>query len=417
MEIDVLLATVGLLGVVVAALSAQIRRLPISEPLFGLIAGVVIGPQVLDVMRMAPITSEHSVLHEVSRILLAVSVMAVALRYPAADVRRSWRPVALLLLVAMPVMAVVTAALGWFLLSIPLMTAALLGAALCPTDPVLASSVVTGEDAERDLPARNRQILSLESGANDGLALPLVLAAIAIAGGISAGTAIRESLWQVLGGVIMGAAMGWAGGRALKWGDKYGATDAAPALFFTVVLALGILGAAGLLHLDGILAVFVGGLLFNVAGTGDERAAEVPIDEAINRFVVLPLFVLLGAALPWQAWGELGWNGVALAVGVLLLRRLPILLLLRRPLRLSTPDALYLGWFGPVGVSALFYLTMEADRMGVDETVLAAGSLVLVASTVAFGVSGVAGRALYAKAARTSSSSSDNQGRAQHRGE
>ncbi|MDY6869183.1 MAG: cation:proton antiporter [Actinomycetota bacterium] len=406
MGIDILLATVGLLGVVVAALSATMRRLPISEPLLGLVAGMLIGPYVLDLVHLPALTDEHSLLHEASRVLLAVSVMAVALRYPAAEVRRVWRPVVVLLVVAMPLMAVVTAALGWFLLSVPFVTAALLGAALCPTDPVLASSVVTGEDAERDLPARDRRLLSLESGANDGLALPLVLAAIAIAGGMSTGAAVRESLWQILGAVVVGAAMGWAGGQALTWGDRFGATAAAPALFFTVVLALGILGFAGLWHLDGILAVFVGGLLFNVVGTGGERAAEVPIDEAINRFAVLPLFVLLGAALPWDSWADLGWHGVALAVCVLVLRRLPILLLLRRLLRLPIPDAVYLGWFGPVGVSALFYLTMEADRLGVDETVLAAGSLILVVSTIAFGLSGVAGRMLYVRAAPKTSAGS-----------
>ena len=405
MTVDLLLAAVGFLGVVVAALSAKMRRLPISEPLLGLAAGVVIGPQVLDVLRMPLITAEHSLLHEVSRILLAVSVMAVALRYPIGDVKRCWRPVTVLLVVAMPVMAVVTAALGWWLLSIPVATAALLGAALCPTDPVLASSAVTGEDAERDLPARDRQVLSLESGANDGLALPLVLAAIAIAGGMGAGAAIRESLWQVFGAVVVGAVIGWAGGWALRWGDEYGATDAGPALFFTVVLALGILGVAGLMHTDGVLAVFVGGLVFNIVGTGRERAAAVPIDEAINRFAVLPLFVLLGVALPWHSWLEIGWPAAALALGVLLLRRIPILLVLRRPLGMQTRDALYLGWFGPVGVSALFYLTLEADRIGVDETVLAAGTLVLVASTVAFGLTGVAGRKLFVKAGQEVSAS------------
>lgn len=406
---DILLTTVGILGVVVAALSSKMRRLPISEPLLGLVAGVLIGPQVIDVVRMPLMTAEHSLLHEVSRILLAVSVMAVALRYPFADVRHRWRPVTLLLLVAMPVMAVVSAALGWLVLSLPLAAAVLLGAAVCPTDPVLASSVVTGDDAERDLPTRDRQLLSLESGANDGLALPLVLGAIAIAGGLSAGAAVRESLWQVFGAVAVGAAMGWAGGLALKWGDRYGATASAPALFFTVVLALGILGVAGLLHTDGVLAVFVGGLVFNMVGTGRERAAEVSIDEAVNRFAVLPLFVLLGVALPWDTWAELGWRAVVLAVAILLLRRIPILLLLRRPLRLRTRDALYLGWFGPVGVSALFYLTLEAERIGVDETVLGAGFLVLVVSTIAFGLSGVAGRTLYVKAADRAAAADDRE--------
>lgn len=402
MKTDLLLTSVGILGVIVAALSAKMRRLPVSEPLLGLAAGALIGSQLLDVFHMAPLTTEHSLLHEVSRVLLAVSVMAVALRYPFADVRRCWRPVTVLVLVAMPVMAVVTAALGWLFLSIPVATAALLGAAVCPTDPVLASSVVTGEDAERDIPARNRQLLSLESGANDGLALPLVLAAIALAGGMGAGAAVLESLWQVLGGVVIGAALGWAGGKALKLGDEHGATDPAPALFFTVVLALGILGVGGILQTDGILAVFVGGLVFNAVGTGRERAAEVSIDEAVNRFAVLPLFVLVGATLPWRSWLDLGWRAVALALAVLLLRRIPILLVLGRPLRLKIRDSLYLGWFGPVGVSALFYLTLEADRMGVDETVLSAGSLVLVVSTVAFGLSGAGGRKLYAGSAESS---------------
>ncbi|MEZ7236224.1 cation:proton antiporter [Rhodococcus sp. GXMU-t2271] len=398
MSIDIVLATVGVLGVGVAALSAKMRRLPVSEPLLGLAAGVLLGPYVLDVLSLPALTVEQGLLHEASRILLAVSVMAVALRYPMTDVRRQWRPVAVLLAVAMPVMAAVTAGVGWALLSMPLATAVLLGAALCPTDPVLASNVVTGEAAEEDLPARNRQVLSLESGANDGLALPLVLAAVAVAGGMGAGTAALESLWQVAGAVLIGAASGWAGGRALRWGERYGATDPAPALFFTVVIALGILGVAGLIHVDGVLAVFVGGLAFNLTSTGSERTAEVPIDEAINRFAVLPLFVLLGAALPWPQWAELGWAGIGLVVAVLTLRRVPILLLLRRPLRLALPDGLYLGWFGPIGVSALFYLTLEAERMGANETVLAAGSLVLAASTVVFGVTAVAGRVLYRRA-------------------
>lgn len=398
MEVDVVLGAVGLLGVVVAALSAKMRQLPLSEPMLGLAAGVVLGPPALDVLRVGSFTDEHSILHEASRVLLAVSVMAVALRYPFSAARTRWRPVALLLLVVMPVMAVVTAALGWALLSIPLATALLLGAALCPTDPVLASAAVTGDDAERDLPERDRQVLSLESGANDGLALPLVLGAIAVAGGVTAGNAALTSLWEVFGALAVGAIMGYLGGRALQWGEERGATASAPALFFTVVLALGILGVAGLAETDGILAVFVGGLVFNAVGTGRDRTAEVPIDEAINRFAVLPLFVLFGAALPWTDWVQLGWAGIALAIAVLLLRRIPILYLLRKPLALGRPDALYLGWFGPVGVSALFYLTLEADEMDLDPVVLSAGSLVLAVSTVAFGLTGVLGRILYTRA-------------------
>jgi NhaP-type Na+/H+ or K+/H+ antiporter len=394
-NLDVLLSGIGVLGVLVAALSARIRTMPISEPLLGLAAGMVLGPAILGALTLAPLPQEHTLLHEASRVLLAVSVMGVALRYPLDDVRRRTRPVLLLLLVVMPGMALVTSSLGWLVLGLPVGAALLLGTALAPTDPVLASSVVTGEPAERDLPARDREILSLESGANDGLALPLVVAALAVAGPMSGADAVLESVWQVLGAVVLGVGAGWLGGRALRSGEEHGAADSGPVLFFTIVLALAVLGIAGVMRVDGILAVFVGGLAFNAVSSGRERRTEVPIDEAVNRFAVLPVFVLVGATVPWADWADLGWRGPVLAAGVLLLRRLPFLLLLRRPIGLGRPDAAYLGWFGPVGVSALFYLTLEADRIGVHADVLAAGSMVLVASTVAHGVTASPGRVLY----------------------
>ncbi len=124
----------------------------------------------------------------------------------------------------------------------------------------------------------------------------------------------------------------------------------------------------------------------------------MPIDEAVNRFLVLPLFVALGVVLPWSSWAELGWGGPVLVVAVLLLRRLPIVWLLRRPLGLGSADAVFLGWFGPIGVSALFYLAMEAERLAVDPVVLAAGSLVVAASTVVHGVTSAPGRVLYRRA-------------------
>jgi NhaP-type Na+/H+ or K+/H+ antiporter len=395
MALDLLLTTVGVLGIVVAALSARMRRLPVSEPILGLLAGVLLGPRAADLLHVPELTLDHALVHEVARVLLAVSVMAIGLRYPFDDVRRLWRPVTLLLVVAMPVMAVVTGALVWWVLGVPVVVAALVGAALAPTDPVLAANVVTGGPAEEELPARDRQLLSMESGANDGLALPLVVVAVAWAGPMTGGEAVVEALWQVVGALALGVIVGWVAGRALKRGEEHGATEPGPVLLFSAVLALGLLGFSGVIKVDGILAVFVAGLAFNAVSTGGERDAEVPIDEAVNRFAVLPLFVLIGATLPWTAWADLGWRGPALVLAVLLLRRLPILLALSRPLAFRLPDALHLGWFGPIGVSAVFYLTWEADRMTMDPVVVAAGSLVVAVSTLVHGVTAAPGRALY----------------------
>jgi sodium/hydrogen antiporter len=395
---DVVLVAAGGLGIAVAAISGRLRRWPVSEPVLALAVGVVLGPAVTGVLDVPPLTEDSTWLHTAARLLLAVSVMSVALRYPFRDARAQLRPVLLLLAIAMPVMAVVTAGVAALTLGVGLGTAALLGAALCPTDPVLASSVVTGAPAEEDLPDRDRQVLSLESSANDGLALPLVLVALALAGSDSMGPALAESLWQVAGAVALGVALGWLAARALRVGERHGSTDTGPRLLFTVVLAFAVLGVSGLVHVDGILAVFVAGLAYNHEATGADRTDDVPIDEAVNRFLVLPLFVALGAVLPWSAWADLGWRGPALVVGALLLRRLPVVWLLRLPLRLGRPDAAFLGWFGPIGVSALFYLATEHERLDVDPVVLAAGSLVVAASTVVHGVTSAPGRVLYRRA-------------------
>ncbi|GAA2499854.1 cation:proton antiporter [Streptomyces gobitricini] len=398
--VDTLLTVAGALALVVAALSALIQRVPLSGPLLALVTGIVFGPAVLGVIDLPTVVEGHKELHEVSRILLAISVMAVALRYPIGAVRSRIRPVAVLLGVAMLGMALLTTAVSAAALGIGLGAAALLGAALTPTDPVLASSVVTGEPAEKAITARTRQLLSLESGANDGLALPLVLAAVAIAGPLTGTEALLESLWQVLGAVAFGMAAGWMGGKTLRHAEERRTIESGPLLIYTLLLALVVLGASGLLRLDGILAVFVCGLAFNATSSASERADENKIDEAVNRLMVLPLFTVLGAMIPWREWGELGWwRALLLVLGVLLLRRLPVLLALKRPLSLTWRDAVFLGWFGPIGVSALFYLTMEAHRLGADPLVLAAGTLVVAASTVVHGVTTAPGLALYRRAA------------------
>ncbi|MBB1245975.1 cation:proton antiporter [Streptomyces durbertensis] len=398
--LDVLLTVAGALALLVAAFSARIQRVPMSGPLLALLAGVLFGPEVLAVIDLPTIVERHDVMHEISRLLLAVSVMAVALRYPVRDIRPLVRPLTLLLVAGMIGMALITSALAAAILGIGLAAALLLGTALCATDPVLATSAVTGDPAERTIALRTRQLLSVESGANDGLALPLVLTAVALAGPLSGPAALVESLGGILGAVVFGAAVGAAGGWLLRRAEAHREVESGPLLIYTLLLALFVLGPSGLLHLDGILAVFVSGLAFNATSSAGERAAEYRIDEAVNNLLVLPLFTALGAMLPWREWAGLGWwRALLLVVAVLLLRRIPLLLALRRPLDLTWRDAVFLGWFGPMGVSALFYLTLEAARLEADTVVLAAGTLVVAASTIAHGITNTPALTAYRKAA------------------
>ncbi|MGH1397277.1 MAG: cation:proton antiporter, partial [Trichormus sp.] len=118
-------------------------------------------------------------------------------------------------------------------------------------------------------------------------------------------------------------------------------------------------------------------------------AEEDNIQEAINRFFTLPIFILLGLTIPWREWLALGWwNLILLVAGILLLRRIPAILLLHpyiRPIH-NLQEALFVGWFGPIGVAAIFYAGYSVQQVGVEEVWLVC-SLMICASILAQGLS------------------------------
>ncbi|MFD6953291.1 hypothetical protein A6A08_24920 [Nocardiopsis sp. TSRI0078] len=389
-------AAIGTLSLLLALFSNRIRELPLSGPLFSLLLGVAVGPYVLDLFPLSTETRD-SLLLEGTRLLLAASVMTAALRFPVTSIRGLLPQFALLLCVVMPLAAVVTGAAA-LMLGLPLALAALVGACLCPTDPVLAASVVTGGPAERDLPARVRQLLTGESGANDGLALLLVgTAAAAVLPLTGPGDAVGRLLLEVVGAVALGAVLGAAAGKAMEAATSRRELEEGPSLVFTLLLAVSVLGVARLVGVGGVLAVFVAGLAYNWTVRRGERGPQQNIDEAVNRYLALPVFVLLGTALPWNEWIGFGLAAPAFVLAVLLLRRPPLLMAFTRPLELRPRGAAFTGWFGPMGVSALFYAAHSAHEGVHDPRLFAAVSLAVTASVVAHGITSSPFRKLYAR--------------------
>ncbi len=396
--IDVVLLAAGTIALFVSVLLVRLERWSITPPFLGLVTGIVLGPQLLNAASIPPGDDAH-VMQLAARLLLAVALMGIALRYPIHRITGHVREVFLLVLVVMPAMAAVVAAGAVWTLQVPLGVAFVLGATLSPTDPVLASGIVIGEPAQRDIPGRDRRVLSLESGANDGLALPLVVLAIAFTLDRSISSHLGRIAYELIGAVALGAAAGLAAGRALRWAEEHRQMGPAVRSLYTLVLAAFLLGISGLLEIDGLLSVFVAGLAHNWTVTGGDRQSEVSVDEAMNQYLVIPVFVLLGIVLPWDAWAELGWGGLWFVLVALFLRRLPVVLALRRPLRGTWAHLVWLGWFGPMGIAALFYLG-HADEQGVtDPRLWAAGTLVIAVSTVVHGLTAGPARMLYRRRA------------------
>ncbi len=162
-QVNAAFSIAGFAVVAIGLISSRIQPLVLTGPLIALVIGFLAGPDVLRWLRPEEWSAAHVVLREAARFTLAISVFGIALRTPVASYRRLARPVGLLLTVGMLVMWLVSAGLAWSVLGLSPLLALLLGAVVTPTDPVVASSIVTGTTAEEVLPDRLRSSLSLES--------------------------------------------------------------------------------------------------------------------------------------------------------------------------------------------------------------------------------------------------------------
>lgn len=396
--LDLAFAAIGGLVLAIALVSRLLRRSLLSETLVALAAGVVLGPALLGVVDLGA-ESEAAVLEHGARLTLAVALMAVAMHLREQGPFREWRTLLVLIAVVMPAMWLVSSLLAATILGLSLWAALLIGAIVTPTDPVLAAATVTGEQAEEHLPGRIRRALLAESGANDGLAhlfvfLPIVV--LARPSGEAASHWLTHTvLRETVGGVLLGAAVGLLGGVLLERARRAGHVAREYLSSFGLALSLAVLGLAAVLQLADVLAVFVAAVAFVSRLSAEDEEVEEHVQEPVSKMLLLPIFALLGASLPWDEWRDLGWQGAAFAVAVLLLRRLPVVLaalplLARRPL----PDALFLGWFGPIGVSALLYARLAMDSSAVA-AVWPAATLVIAASVVAHGMTAMPGQARF----------------------
>src|ERR671911_2811056 len=364
-ELYVSLAAVGglllMLGVVVGGLLKE--RTPVSEPLIALLAGVLIGPAALGLLDLAELGNETLILEEAALLTLGIALVGVALRLPVGYTSGNWRLLVVLLGILMPLMWIVSG--------------------------LLVSSL--------------RCAISAESGFNDGLALPFVVLPVLVLTEppreVLGHWLTHTVLLELVGGAVVAALMGYAAGKTLRWAERKETMERTSLLTISLALSLTVLGVTELLHLNGVLAAFVAGIVFNFAGSSDAKESQKEIQEAISRFFDLPIFVVLGMALPWEGWLELGWGGLLLVAAVLLLRRLPTVLALRPllgPLRSRGRDVLFLGWFGPIGAAALYYAAFSYRETGI-EAAWTVGSLVICASLLVHGVSATPLTKLYGR--------------------
>ncbi|RZV34588.1 MAG: sodium:proton antiporter [Chromatiales bacterium] len=295
-----------------------------------------------------------------------------------------------LLLIGLPLTMIIGTAVGiWMFDDVGLWAIVLMALILSPTDAALGQAVVKSEG----VPVEIRQSISVESGLNDGIALPPILIAMALLGAEAGG---HEGAWlgfvtkQVTLGPVVGLAVGWIGGVLMQKASDKGWTEETFQRLSALPIAILAFAFAESVEGNGFIAAFVAGLGFTRGITSRQVQHQVQeFGETEGMQLILIVFLIFGLAMVPAAvphWGvpELVYALLSLTV----LRMIPVGLSLIG-LKLDLPTIAFIGWFGPRGIASVLYLLMAVAAIGVEgnETIMAVIVLTITISVFAHGIS------------------------------
>ena len=419
------IATVlGLLLIVGALASGLAQRSFLSLTALFVLAGFALGPGGFSKIDFRP----HSgFVEDLAFAALIVILFRDGLEVEGEMLKREWHLPARKLVVAMPITAAIVAAAARLLFGLSWTESFLLGALLSPTDPVLTSSIVTNARVPRLI----RHSLNLESGLNDGLALPAVLALLAALSATPGSFVWWRFVIEDLGlGLLYGLACGWLasllmprpratsgkGATATSGGTRAPATVGARgreagkkrrrererSLEHSIpahqksLFALGVAFATyGLTVLspegNGFIAVFVVAIVLGIRRPDLREHFERRADELVE-IVKLGIFFVFGSLLTLHALTREGWPSLAfVAIVFLLARPLAVWVAL---MGTSTDRAtrLFMGWFGPKGVATMTFALLVLDQnIASGPRLFDLAALVVFCSIIAHGLSDTPG--------------------------
>jgi NhaP-type Na+/H+ or K+/H+ antiporter len=352
----------GALLIAGALLAGLAHRSFLSMTAVFVVAGFVLGDGVLGVLEF---DAESGFVELLATVALIVILFRDGLEVEGEMLQHAWRLPARKLVLAMPITGALVAVAAYALTDLSWTESFLLGALLSPTDPVLSSSVVTNPRVPRLV----RHSLNLESGLNDGLALPAVLA-------LSAALATSQGnfVWYefVLQDVALGFAFGVAIGFLASWVMPRGRARLSEGIpphhksLYVLGVAFATYGATVLEPAgNGFIAVFVcaiplGSRRPDLALNFEQRA------EDIIEIVKLGIFVVFGTLLTAGGLFTDGWAAVGIVAFTLLLARPIAIWIALAGTRIDNATKGFMAWFGPKGVATMTFSILVLGR-GIED--------------------------------------------------
>ncbi|WP_053227629.1 cation:proton antiporter [Solirubrobacter soli] len=375
---DVVALIFGALLVIGALASGIAHRSFLSLTAVFVLAGFLLGDAGFSVLDIDP-TSEF--VHDLATVALIVILFRDGLEVEAEMLQTAWHLPARKLVIAMPLTCVIVAVATHWLTDLGWTASFLVGALLSPTDPVLSSSVVTNPRVPRIV----RHSLNLESGMNDGLALPAVLAFSAVLAGDDGFVWWRFVLQDVGLGFAFGIVIGLLAAALLPRKPDIPAHQQSLYALGVAFLTYGVtvLPPAG----NGLIAVFVCAITLGIRRQDLRHTFEERADDIVE-IVKLGVFVVFGSLLTLDGLFGDGWAAVGIVVVTLLIARPAAIAVALIGTRLPFYLQAFMAWFGPKGVATMaFSLLVLAEGFPEAERIFNLAALCVFTSILAHGLS------------------------------
>jgi sodium/hydrogen antiporter len=381
----------GALLVVGALVSGLAHRSFLSLAALFVVAGFALGRGGLDVLHF---DASSGFVADLAVVALVVILFRDGLEVEAEMLQRAWHLPFRKLVLAMPITAAIVALATHVLTDLGWTECFLLGALLAPTDPVLSSSVVTNPRVPRLV----RHSLNLESGMNDGLALPAVLAFTASL--VGSGPDGEPFVWwrfvlqDVTVGAITGLVVAFAAARLMPRSRRLvgGIPDHQKSLYAlgTAFVAYGV--AVGLPpEGNGLISVFVCAIALGIQRPDLRETFEHRADDIVE-IVKLGVFVVFGSLLTLDGLFGDGWAAVGIVVVTLLVARTAAIWIALIGTGVGTRLKAFMAWFGPKGVATMtFSLLVLSSDFPSSERIFNLAALCAFASVIVHGLTDTPG--------------------------
>lgn len=344
------------------------EKLFIGEASFATLYGLIVGPHCLNWFNPLLWGNYFYNTIELARILLCIDIVASSVELPK---RYIWKHGVSVITIMFPCMIC-----GWLIIALfiwivipgcSFVMGLVISACVTATDPVLAAAVVGQGPFAKRVPAHIRHLLICESACNDGMSVPFVFLALNLLKyGNNARLIVKNwlcisVLYMCVFGLIFGAIVGYVARKLAQFAERFSLINKSSLLAFYITIALICAGFGSMLGFDDLLASFAAGAAFAWDGWVSEKTEDSDASTVIDLLLNISFFIYFGSIVPWQEFnnGDLGldiWRLIIIALVVLILRRLPASLIAQYfcPDIKNWKEALLVGHFGPIGVSALF---------------------------------------------------------------